>query len=76
MTPTNHQLLKFITEHFSNEDLDELCFSHFEEVRSSFGIETPLSRKARIIIDYCRNRDRLNDLYKVIASERPKAWNE
>jgi formylglycine-generating enzyme required for sulfatase activity len=76
MSPTNPELRQFITQFFSDEELETLCFDYFPEAANEFGGGMSKNRKVIILIGHCERRGRLADLRAALERERPAAWRE
>jgi DNA-directed RNA polymerase subunit RPC12/RpoP len=64
-------LRKFLVENFDDEDLTTLCFDYFREVYKDYTIGMRKSQKARLLLDYCQERRRMDDLLAALKRERP-----
>lgn len=62
---------QFIEEHFSEDDIDTLSFDHFPEVYQNLSRNATIRQKVLQLLDYCRTRDRLEDLVCLIRDARP-----
>lgn len=65
----NIELLKFIKEKFSLEDVKTLCFDigvNFDDIPGS-----TITEKSRELIIYCRNQNRLENLVDQLKRDRP-----
>lgn len=65
---------QFIVKHFSDEELNNLCFDYFPLVYNEFTTGMPKSQKARLLVDACRRGDRLPDLQAALKRERPEVY--
>ena len=74
MPATLADLRRFLTEHFSDQELTELCFDHFPEVYRNFGSGETLNARALALVGYCQRRDRLPELLAVLERERPEPF--
>jgi hypothetical protein len=70
------RLRVFIVNHFSDTELDDLCFDHFQKVRDQFGSGMSKADKVKILIEYCNNHKLMDSLLKILANERPEAYQE
>lgn len=70
--PAPEDLLAFIKDSFSLEDLKTLCFQLYVSIDDLAG--QTREAKARELIEYLRNRSRLNDLMLALARERPQQY--
>ena len=67
-------LRRFLTEHFSDQELSELCFDHFPEVFRNFGSGETVNAKVLALLGYCQRRDRLPELLAALEQERPEPF--
>lgn len=74
MPATLADLRRFLTEHFSDQELTELCFDHFHEVYRNFGSGETVNAKVLALLGYCQRRDRLPELLAVLEKERPEPF--
>lgn len=74
MPATLADLRRFLTEHFSDQELTELCFDHFHEVYRNFGSGETVNAKVLALLGYCQRRDRLPELLTVLEKERPEPF--
>jgi len=74
MPATLADIRRFLTDHFSGDDLDALCFDHFSEVFRDFTRDMTTTRKGLLLLDYCQRRDRLPALLAVLERERPEPF--
>lgn len=65
---------RFLTDHFSDQELNELCFDYFPEVLRNFGTGETFNAKVIELIGYCQRRDRLPELLTVLERERPEPF--
>ena len=65
---------RFLTDHYSAEELDGLCFDRFPEVYRDFTRDMTTTRKGLLLLDYCQRRDRLPELLTVLERERPEPF--
>ena len=76
MSPTNPELRQFITQFFNDEELETLCFDYFPEALNDFGGGMSKNRKVMRLIEYCVNRDKLNELNTALFHERQDVYWE
>lgn len=62
---------RFLVEQINDGDLTDLCFSYFREVYQDYTIGMLKSQKARMLIDYCQERGRMDDLLAALKREHP-----
>lgn len=74
MPATLADLRRFLTEHFSDQELTELCFDHFPEVYRNFGSGETVNAKVLALLGYCQRRERLPELLAVLERERPEPF--
>ena len=74
MPATLADLRRFLTEHFSDQELTELCFDHFHEVYRNFGSGETVNAKVLALLGYCQRRDRLPELLAALEQERPEPF--
>jgi uncharacterized C2H2 Zn-finger protein len=71
MDHSDSVLRKFIVEKFDDNALNSLCFDYFREVYHEFTTGMRKSQKARILLDYCQERRRMDDLLVALDRELP-----
>ena len=74
MSTTLADIRRFLTEHYSDQELTELCFDHFQEVYRNFGAGETANAKALALLGYCQRRDRLPELVALLERERPEPF--
>lgn len=74
MPATLADIRRFLSDHYSAEELDGLCFDHFPEVYRDFTREMTTTRKGLLLLDYCQRRDRLPALLAIMERERPEPF--
>jgi competence ComEA-like helix-hairpin-helix protein len=74
MNPNLANIRRFLLDYFNDEELTELCFDHFHEVYQRFSANQTKGSKARLLIDYCHDRQKIAVLLKVIEEARPEAF--
>lgn len=74
MFPSNADIRKFISSHFSDSELETLCFDYFPEVSGEFTIGMLKSQKVLLLVGYCRRRDLIANLMAALENERPKQY--
>jgi competence ComEA-like helix-hairpin-helix protein len=74
MPATLADIRRFLSDHFSAEDLDALCFDNFPEVYRDFTRDMTTTRKGLLLLDYCLRRDRMPELLRVLRQERPEPF--
>lgn len=74
MSTTLADIRRFLTEHYSDQELTELCFDHFQEVYRNFGVGETANAKALALLGYCQRRDRLPELLAALEKERPEPF--
>ena len=68
------QLRQFMIESFSDDELADLIFDYFPNVRASLGEGMTLGQKVRTLIDFADRHDRLDHLVIVVEKLRPEAY--
>jgi hypothetical protein len=68
------QLRQFMIESFSDDELADLIFDYFPNVRASLGEGMTLGQKVRTLIDFADRHDRFDHLVIVIEKLRPEAY--
>ena len=68
------QLRQFMIESFSDDELADLIFDYFPNVRASLGEGMTLGQKVRTLIDFADRYDRLGHLVVVVEKMRPEAY--
>ena len=71
MTITVGDVRSFILNHFSDQEIDALCFVYFQEVEHAFSDGMSKDAKSRKLIDHCQNRGKIPDLFAALQAERP-----
>lgn len=62
---------RFLIETFDDEELADFCFDHFPEVYKDFTESMTFGRKVRLLVDYCRRRERVPELLALLKQARP-----
>lgn len=62
---------RFLIEAFDDEELADFCFDHFPEVYKDFTESMTFGRKVRLLVDYCRRRERVPELLALLKQARP-----
>lgn len=68
------QLRQFMIESFSDDELADLIFDYFPNVRASLGEGMTLGQKVRTLIDFADRHDRIDHLVIVVEKLRPEAY--
>ena len=68
------QLRQFMIESFSDDELADLIFDYFPNVRASLGEGMTLGQKVRTLIDFVDRHDRFDHLVIVVEKLRPEAY--
>jgi hypothetical protein len=55
-------------EALPEETLNRFCFDHFQPVYQKFRLGTGQSRKTRLLLDYCRENNRLDELARLLRN--------
>jgi hypothetical protein len=55
-------------EALPEETLNRFCFDHFQPVYQKFRLGTDQSRKTRLLLDYCRENNRLDELARLLRN--------
>lgn len=76
MQYNERSIRELIVAAFSDEELTTFCFDHFSKVCDRFGSGMGLSTKARLLVDYCRRRNQLEDLLDRIREENPAMYEK
>lgn len=74
MRATPADIRRFLADYFSDQELTELCFDHFQEVYRNFGVGETVNAKALALLGYCQRRDRLPELLAALEHERPEPF--
>jgi hypothetical protein len=61
---------------FGDGELIDFCQSYFYEVYNSFGQNWGKGRKVQKLIDYCRRRNRMDELLARVREARPEKYAE
>jgi len=67
---------QFIVQFFSDDELEDLCFDYFPDVRRDFTQGMTKSQKARLLVDHVERHGRLDHLAAALAQLRPDAYAE
>lgn len=73
-TPAHYR--QFITQFFSDDELEDLCFDYFPDVRRDFTQGMTKSQKVRLLVDHAERHGRLDHLAAALAQLRPAAYAE
>lgn len=73
-TPAHYR--QFITQFFSDDELEDLCFDYFPDVRRDFTQGMTKSQKVRLLVDHVGRHGRLDHLAVALAQLRPVAYAE
>ncbi|HMT19863.1 MAG TPA: helix-hairpin-helix domain-containing protein [Promineifilum sp.] len=65
---------RFLIETFDDEELADFCFDHFPEVYKDFTESMTFGRKVRLLVDYCRRRERAPELLALLKQSRPDSF--
>ncbi len=77
MTSNNRAAIRqFILRHFSDDELDELCFDQFPDLSTELTIGLTKSQKAIALINYCERDGQTETLASLLAQLRPEADTE
>lgn len=69
--PETLRLENCLLERLSDEEFDNFCFHHFREVQRHFSGGMGKGAKVLRLIEYCDNRERLEDLRQLLQKKRP-----
>lgn len=72
--PTPAAVRQFILDHFNDQELNDLCYDHFEEVYQSFTAGMDQNQRVLALVDYCRRHGCSDDLLAHIRRLRPKPY--
>lgn len=67
---------QFIVQFFSDDELEDLCFDYFPDVRRDFTQGMTKSQKTRLLVDHATRHGRLDHLAAALAQLRPEAYAE
>lgn len=70
------ELRQFITQYFSDLELDELCFDYYPDLLNQFTSGMTKSQKVIALIGYCDRRGLTNHLLTTLAKLRPAAYQD
>lgn len=70
------RLRQFMTESFNDDELADLIFDYFPNVRTLLGEGMTLGQKVRILIDFADRHGRTDHLIVVLEKQRPDAYCE
>lgn len=70
------RLRQFMVESFNDDELADLIFDYFPNVRPLLGEGMTLSQKVRTLIDFADRHERLDHLVVVLEKARPEAYCE
>lgn len=68
------ELRQFITQYFSDLELDELCFDYYPDLLNQFTTGMTKSQKVIALIGYCDRRGLTNHLLTTLAKLRAAAY--
>jgi formylglycine-generating enzyme required for sulfatase activity len=74
--PNTADLRKFLTEFFSDEELNTLCFDYFRDVYEEFATGMAKSEKVQRLIERCIRRETLPELLAALERERPEQYRQ
>jgi hypothetical protein len=74
MDTTAVQIRNFLLTYFGDEGLTILCFDYFPDVYRDFSQGMSKSHKVQLLLDYCRDHNRWDDLAAALQRERPEAY--
>lgn len=74
MTITVGDVRSFILEHFSDAELQSLCFVYFQGSEQAFADGMPLETKVRKLIEWCQNRGQVTQLFTALKTERGEVF--
>jgi hypothetical protein len=67
------ELRHFITQYFSDNELEELCFDYFPALLNEFTARMSKSHKPIALIGYCERHGRMGHLLSALSKLRPEA---
>lgn len=70
------ELRQFITQYFSDLELDELCFDYYPDLLNQFTTGMTKSQKVIALIGYCDRRGLTNHLLTTLAKLRAAAYQD
>lgn len=70
------ELRQFITQYFSDLELDELCFDYYPDLLNQFTTGMTKSQKVIALIGYCDRRGLSGHLLVTLAKLRPAAYQD
>ncbi len=68
------RLRQFMNESFNDDELADLIFDYFPNVRSQLGEGMTLGQKIRVLIDFADRHERMEHLVVVLEKLRPEAY--
>ena len=70
------ELRQFITQYFSDLELDELCFDYYPDLLNQFATGMTKSQKVIALISYCERRGLSDHLLVTLGKLRSAAYQE
>src|SRR5688500_10672161 len=67
---------QFLTQYFSDEDLNRLCFDYFLDVYHNFTAGMTKSQKIQLLLEHCQQHGRLPNLLAALEHERPALYSQ
>jgi len=65
------EIRQILKEYFSDEEVDEICFDHFQPVFNGFSTAMSKTLKIQSLLEYCLNNRSIDKLLKCIELYRP-----
>lgn len=68
------EIYKYISDSYDIEDLDILCYCEFGELQKDFSNSDNIKIRTKKLIDYCKNRGRIEELLDILKRDRPNQF--
>lgn len=69
------KIREFLIEAFDDEELNSFCFDHYSNVHNRFSVGMTKTKKAQMLVEYCKRYGLLQEFVELIAQERPNQFD-
>lgn len=76
MSPSSADIRRLLTEAFSDEEVEALCFDHFPAVQDEFSAGMSKPDKIQRLLGYCRRLNLAPQLMAAIQTARPAQYDK